>query len=89
VHEKHETAVAALPTEAARADRLCELNVIEQVRHLCETTVVQEAWERGQPLSVHGWIYGLQDGRLRDLGVSVSAAEALSRTYRTAVSMLA
>jgi carbonic anhydrase len=51
-----------------RIDRLCELNVIEQVRHVCETTVVQDAWDRGQVLNVHGWIYGLSDGHLRDLG---------------------
>jgi carbonic anhydrase len=52
----------------ARADRLCELNVIEQARHVCETTVIQDAWARGQVVNVHGWIYGLTDGRLRDLG---------------------
>jgi carbonic anhydrase len=52
----------------ARVDRLCELNVIDQARHVCETTVVQDAWSRGQELDVHAWIYGLRDGRLRDLG---------------------
>jgi carbonic anhydrase len=52
----------------ARVDRLCELNVIEQARHVCETTVIQDAWARGQVVNVHGWIYGLTDGRLRDLG---------------------
>jgi carbonic anhydrase len=52
----------------ARVDRLCELNVIEQARHVCETTVIQDAWARGQVVNVHGWIYGLSDGRLRDLG---------------------
>ena len=51
----------------ARLDRLCELNVIEQAKHVCETTIVQGAWARGQSLSVHAWIYGLEDGRLRDL----------------------
>jgi carbonic anhydrase len=51
----------------ARIDRLCELNVLAQARHVCETTIVQDAWDRGQTLSVHAWIYGLQDGRLRDL----------------------
>jgi len=55
-------------TGDARVDRLCELNVIEQARHVCETTVIQDAWARGQQLRVHGWIYGLTDGRLRDLG---------------------
>jgi carbonic anhydrase len=54
----------------ARVNRLCELNVIAQSRHVCETTVVQDAWDRGQPLAVHAWIYGLEDGRLRDLAVT-------------------
>ena len=56
--------------EAQRLDRLCELNVIEQVVNVCQTTVVEDAWARGQELTVHGLIYGLQDGLLRDLGVS-------------------
>jgi carbonic anhydrase len=53
---------------AARVDRLCELNVVEQARHVCETTVVQDAWARDQVVHVHAWIYGLKDGRLADLG---------------------
>ena len=53
-------------------DRLCELNVIEQVSNVCETTIVRDAWERGQPLEVHGWIYGIQDGLLKDLGATVT-----------------
>ena len=57
-----------------REDRLCELNVIDQARHVCETTVVQDAWGRGQRLDVHGWIYGLRDGRLRDLGFTEDGA---------------
>jgi len=56
----------------ARVDRLCELNVVEQARHVCETTVIQDAWQRGQDVRVHGWIYGLSDGRLRDLGFDSS-----------------
>ena len=52
----------------ARLDRLCELNVVEQARHVCETTVIQDAWQRGQVVQVHAWIYGLRDGRLADLG---------------------
>ncbi|MGH9139542.1 MAG: carbonate dehydratase [Vicinamibacterales bacterium] len=55
-------------TGTARVDRLCELNVVEQARHVCETTVVQDAWTRGQEVNVHAWIYGLRDGRLSDLG---------------------
>ncbi len=66
---RHAPELAALPDEQARLDRLCELNVVEQVAHVAGTTIVEQAWARGQPLSVHGWIYGLGDGRLRDLGV--------------------
>jgi carbonic anhydrase len=58
---------------AARVDRLCELNVLEQASHVCETTVIQDAWARGQVVHVHAWIYGLKDGRLRDLGFDSSA----------------
>jgi carbonic anhydrase len=68
----HEGALRSLPGDAARLDRLCELNVIAQVRNVCDTTIVQAAWRAGHRLSVHGWIYGLQDGLLRDLGVTVT-----------------
>jgi carbonic anhydrase len=63
----HATEIDALADTEARERRLCELNVLAQVRHVCEATVVQDAWAQGQPLSVHGWIYGLEDGLLRDL----------------------
>jgi carbonic anhydrase len=66
-------------------DRLCELNVIEQVVNVSRTTIVQEAWERGQRLEVHGWIYGLKDGLLQDLGVSVASGGALELAYQEAV----
>jgi carbonic anhydrase len=66
----HKDALAAIADESDRLDRLCELNVIEQVKSVSRTTVVQSAWQRGQELAVHGWIYGLQDGLLRDLEVS-------------------
>ena len=59
---------------AERVDRLCELNVLEQARHVCETTVVQDAWSRGDAVDVHGWIYGLEDGRLCDLGFDTAAS---------------
>jgi len=75
VRAKHRAALAALPDEEARFRRLCELNVIEQVGHVVETPVVADAWARGQPLSVHGWIYGIEDGLLRDLGVTRSDPE--------------
>ena len=66
-----------LPTKE-RADRLVELNVTEQVVNTAQTTIVQDAWERGQPLTIHGWVYGLHDGLLRDLGMSVSGADDLA-----------
>jgi len=71
VHE-HEDALAKIDDENERFERLCELNVIEQVLNVGRTTIVQSAWQRGQELTVHGWIYGLQDGLLRDLGCSLS-----------------
>ena len=77
VRDAHAEALAAVPEGEARWNRLCELNVIEQVLHVSQTTVMRDAWTRGQEVTVHGWIYGLRDGRLRDLGVSAgSPAEA-------------
>jgi carbonic anhydrase len=74
VREHHKADLAAIDDPAARANRLCELNVREQVRHVCEATVVQDAWRRKQPLQVHGWVYGLHDGLLRDLQCTRSGA---------------
>jgi carbonic anhydrase len=68
-----------------RADRLCELNVAQQVANVCHTTIVQGAWQRGQPLAVHGWIYGLRDGLLNDLGVTIEAPEQIRSLYRMAL----
>jgi len=73
VRWKHQTKLDSLPTEEEQHDRLCELNVVEQVVNVSQTTVVRDAWARDQSLSVHGWIYDLHDGLLRDLGVSVTA----------------
>jgi carbonic anhydrase len=71
VGEKYASELAALPEER-RLDRLCELNVVEQVENVCQTTIVEDAWARGQALTVHGLVYDLSDGLLRDLGVSRS-----------------
>ncbi len=71
VRTKSTDELQSLESEAARHNRLCELNVMEQVRNASKTTVVREAWARGQELSVHGWVYDIGDGLLRDLGVSV------------------
>ena len=75
VGEKHADELAQLPVEE-RVDRLCELNVAEQVANVCQTTIVEDAWARGQPLTVHGLVYRLEDGLLRDLGVSVDGSSA-------------
>lgn len=87
IREKHAPLVASAP-EDQRWDLLCELNVIEQAANVCQTTVVQDAWGRGQPLTVHGWIYGLRDGLLQDLGVCVSAEGELLPDYRAALAGL-
>ncbi len=78
VVEKHTEALARCEDGAARLHLLCELNVREQVLNVCRTTVVQDAWERGQELSVHGWVYALEDGLLRDLGLCVTCTEELA-----------
>ena len=69
----------------ARADRLCELNVIEQAVHVCKTTVVQDAWARGQPLVVHAWIYAIDDGRLRDFGFAAASPRDVRQATVSAV----
>jgi carbonic anhydrase len=85
LHE-HEALLADMKDEEKRLDRLCELNVIEQVVNVGRTTIIQSAWQRGQEIIVHGWIYGLQDGILRDLGVSIDNDEGLASVYRGAIS---
>ena len=85
LHE-HEELLAKLSDENERLDRLCELNVIEQVLNVGRTTIVQSAWQRGQELVVHGWIYGLENGLLRDLGISIDNPEGLATAYRGAIS---
>jgi carbonic anhydrase len=89
VRQKHADCVRAAGSEMASANRLCELNVIEQVANVCQTTIARDAWERGQQLSVHGWVYGLQDGLLRDLNTTVASGEEPSEVYRSAVAALA
>ncbi|HBG04657.1 MAG TPA: carbonate dehydratase [Geobacter sp.] len=85
VRIKHEAYLGGIDDEATRVDRLCELNVIEQVVNICLTTVVQDAWSRGQSLAVHSWIYGLNDGLLRDLGMCVTEPDGLQGAYCAAV----
>jgi carbonic anhydrase len=88
VHRKHRALVDGTPEER-RLDLLCELNAIEQAYNVCETTVVQDAWERGQPLSVHAWVYGLNDGLIQDLCLDIDSADAMPRVHAAAVARLA
>lgn len=88
VAQKHREAMAALSSESARMARLCELNVIEQAVNVCQTTIVQDAWQRGQNLSVHAWVYGLHDGLVRDLGLDMNQNAAIDTRYVEALSNL-
>ena len=88
VRLKHENRLVPLPESAQRLDRLCELNVIEQVLNVCCTSVVRDAWQRGQSLAVHGWIYGLKDGLLRDLNTTVTQPDEVGTCYRESLSQL-
>ena len=87
VAQKHAALLDAVDP-ASRGNRLCELNAIEQAENVCLTTVVRDAWSRGQALSVHGWVYSLHDGRVRELGMDVDSAEALEPAYANALSRL-
>ncbi|GKW52703.1 MULTISPECIES: carbonate dehydratase [Pseudoalteromonas] len=84
VKEKHIEQLNALP-EQERLNSLIELNVIEQVRNVCRTNIVQDAWAKGQELTIHGWVYGLANGHLNDLESVVTCAEEASDTYGIAV----
>ena len=86
VHKRHVGMLAKLP-EDERVPRLCELNVIEQVLNICQTTIVQAAWQRGQELAIHGWIYNLGDGLIRDTGMCVMNSEEIPSIYEQAVSL--
>ncbi|MCC7376961.1 MAG: carbonate dehydratase [Verrucomicrobiales bacterium] len=85
VRDKHDRILASCSHERQAPDRLCELNVIEQVANVCHTSIARDAWDRGQELSVHGWIYGLQDGLLRDLKATVTKFDEVPRIYQQAL----
>src|SRR5471032_2667688 len=85
VREKHDECLCRLPDEAAQNARLCELNVVEQVAHVCQTSPVLDAWKRTQPLTVHGWIYGLRDGLLRNLNVTATTPQEAVAKHAAAV----
>ncbi|GAC1629897.1 MAG: carbonate dehydratase [Nevskia sp.] len=74
IAQEHSRELTAEPDAERRADRLCELNALHQAMHVCETTIVRDAWERGQSVQVHAWCYGLKDGRVHELGFNVGTA---------------
>ena len=82
VYRHHQESLDAITDPDEKLNRLCELNVIEQVANVCHTSIVQKAWEAGQELSIHGWIYSIEDGILKDLDVSIAGACEISETYR-------
>ena len=88
VKEKHDDCLCRLPDDISRSARLCEFNVIEQVDNVCKTSIVRDAWDRGQVLTVHGLIYGLKDGHLRNLKCSAASVADASVSYKTAVAAL-
>jgi carbonic anhydrase len=88
VRDRHRTLLDAIP-EHARHDALVELNVIEQVVNVSQSTVLQDAWSRGQTVTLHGWVYGVHDGLLQDLAMSVNSAEGLAGLYREAIARVA
>jgi carbonic anhydrase len=88
VRDKHLPLLQTLQLAGAQEDRLCELNALEQVMNVCHTSIVQDAWARGQKLHVHAWIYGLIDGRVRDLGLTASAQEDVQPGYQQALARL-
>ncbi len=89
VEERHHLQIEGIQSPMAQLDRMCELNVIEQVANVCSTTVAGSAWAAGSPLTVHGWIYDVGDGLLRDLGICVSDQEELRNEYAKAVESVA
>ncbi len=88
VREKHERRLPPPADFAGRSARLCELNVVEQVVNVCQTSILRDAWERGQGLSVHGWIYGLHDGLLSDLGTTIDGQDDVMPSYAAAIDHL-
>ena len=82
VYRYHESTLSSIEDERERIDRLCELNVIEQVANLCHTTIIQNAFKAGQELAVHGWIYRIEDGILKDLNVCITSLDEISEIHR-------
>lgn len=85
VRQKHADLLETFSDKETQVHHLCELNVIEQVMNVCKTTIVQDAWRRSQELTVHGLVYSLEDGLIRDLQISTDSLEPLNRTYKAAI----
>jgi len=85
VREKHDACICSVKGMTQQVDRLCELNVIEQVSNVCQTSIVRDAWHRNQPLTVHGWVYGLKDGRIRNLNCEASNPTEAAENYKKAI----
>ena len=88
VRQKHRMKLASIDDPAMRHGRLCELNVIEQVLNVCQTTAVREAWDRGQEITVHGWVYGLADGLAHDMHFSVNTHQDTQAAYEAAIAQI-
>ena len=88
VRDRHHALIDATPA-GTRLDVLCELNVIEQVINVAQTTVLQDAWARGQRVSLHGWVYGLKDGLLQDLQITLDGVERMAQQYQAAIAGVA
>ena len=88
IKKKHQKIINSTEPEEKKIDLLCELNVIEQVLNVCETTIIQDAWRRGETVAVHGWIYGLKDGLLHDLNVTISGNEKITSILHDALNQL-
>lgn len=89
VIQKHQIFLESVADPDLRLDRLCEINAVEQVINVCQTTIVRDAWQRGQALTIHGWVYGLRDGLLRDLGICISGQDEEEPAYRQAIDLIA
>jgi carbonic anhydrase len=84
VAQKYQVILDRYKNEEERLRKLCELNVIEQAYNVCHTTIVQNAWQRGQSLAIHGWVYDLHDGIIRDLNITITNLNEISSVYRMA-----
>jgi carbonic anhydrase len=89
VVQRHAALLGEIKEESERLDKLCELNIIEQVMNVCQTTIVESAWERGQELTVHGWVYALSDGLVRDLNIHIANQEEMATVYKNAIAAAA